>query len=184
MKKLFIGLFLCVFVLSGFGLFRLNELNKIPINVENFSTYNLVEIYVLGIVMSVLAYPIYPEMAIEHLALYSKTKKDRTSDFFLKSEVVSKAIKNYTSPKRLVWNIKAYKLGHKEARVALALNGSTLFKQGKEISIKVPIEYPKETLAKLAPGIEVQEGLFWVLQQKGWYHTGTMTWKYKLENSQ
>ena len=82
MKKLFIGLFLCVFLLSGFGLFRLNELNKIPINVENFSTYNLVEIYVLGIVMSVLAYPIYPEMAIEHLALYSKTKKDRTSYFF------------------------------------------------------------------------------------------------------
>ena len=91
----------------------------------------------------VLAYPIYPEMAIEHLALYSKTKKDRTSDFF-KIEVVSKAIKNYTSPKRLVWNIKAYTLGHKEARVALALNGSTLFKQGKEILIKVPIEYPKK----------------------------------------
>jgi hypothetical protein len=59
-----------------------------------------------------------------------------------------------------------------------------LFKQGKEIAIKVPIEYPKETLAKLMPGIEVQEGLFWVLQQKGWYHTGTMTWKYKPENSQ
>ena len=45
MKKLFIGLFLCVFLLSGFGLFRLNELNKIPINVENFSTYNLVVVF-------------------------------------------------------------------------------------------------------------------------------------------
>ncbi len=180
MKKAIICFCLFIFLFSGFGLYRLNELNKIPVEVNNFSNFNLVEIYVLGIVMSVLAYPIYPEMAIEHLALYSKTKKDRTSDFFLKSEVVSKAIKNYTSPKRLVWNIKAYTLGHREARVALALNGSTLFKQGKEISIKVPIEYPKETLAKLMPGIEVQEGLFWVLQQKRWYHTGTMTWSHKI----
>ena len=102
MKKAIIGFCLFIFLFSGFGLYRLNELNKIPVEVNNFSTFNLVEIYVLGIVMSVLAYPIYPEMAIEHLALYSKTKKDRTSDFFLKSEVVSKAIKNYTSPKRLV----------------------------------------------------------------------------------
>ena len=30
------------------------------------------------------------------------------------------------------------------------------------------------------PEISVQEGLFWVLQQRGWYHTGTMTWTHSL----
>ena len=82
MRKTLIGLLVCIPLLGELGLYRLNQLNKIPVEVNNFSTFNLVEIYVLGIVMSVLAYPIYTEMAIEHLALYSKTKKDRTSDFF------------------------------------------------------------------------------------------------------
>ena len=182
MKKLFIGLFLCVFLLSGFGLFRLNELNKIPIKVENFSTYNLVEIYVLGIVMSVLGYPLYPEVAIEHFSLMSKEKADRRSDFFMESKVVLEAIENYKKPTMLLWPSTNYMIGYPEARVALALNGATLIKEGKDISIEVPIKYPRYSIATLLPGVKVQEGLFWVLQEKGWYHTGTMTWKHKMKN--
>ena len=182
MKKLFIGLFLCVFLLSGFGLFRLNELNKIPIKVENFSTYNLVEIYVLGIVMSVLGYPLYPEVAIEHFSLMSKEKADRRSDFFMESKVVLEAIENYKKPTMLLWPSTNYMIGHPEARVALALNGATLIKEGKDISIEVPIKYPRYSIAPLLPGVKVQEGLFWVLQEKGWYHTGTMTWKHTMKN--
>ena len=82
MKKLCLGLCLGLFLLGGLGIFRLNNLNEIPVRLENYSTFNLVEIYVLGAVMSALAYPIYPEVAIEHMSLYSKTKEDRESDFF------------------------------------------------------------------------------------------------------
>ena len=67
------------------GLYRLNELNKIEVSPENYSTYNLVEIYALGLIMSALAYPIYPEIAVAHLALYSKHKEKQESDFFLAS---------------------------------------------------------------------------------------------------
>ena len=74
MKNFFIKLTIFIILFSGLGLYRLNELNKIPIKVENFSTYNLVEIYVLGIVMSVLGYPLYPEVAVEHLSLLSQEK--------------------------------------------------------------------------------------------------------------
>ena len=55
-----------VILLGGFGLYRLNELNKIPVSVENYSTYNLVEIYALGIVMFVLGYTLDPKIGIEH----------------------------------------------------------------------------------------------------------------------
>lgn len=69
MKKFIIKLTILIILFSGFGLYRLNQLNKIPVSVENYSTYNLVEIYALGIVMSVLGYPLYPEVAVEHLSL-------------------------------------------------------------------------------------------------------------------
>ena len=70
--------------------------------------------------------------------------------------------------------------GNPEARVALALNGAVLSKTMNEIRIDVPIKYPRNSLVKLLPMVEVQEGLFWVLQQKGWYHTGTMTWTHAI----
>lgn len=69
MKKFIIKLTILIILFSGFGLYRLNQLNKIPVSVENYSTYNLGEIYALGIVMSVLGYPLYPEVAVEHLSL-------------------------------------------------------------------------------------------------------------------
>ena len=180
MKKFFIKLTILIILLSGLGLYRLNELNKIPIKVENFSTYNLVEIYVLGIVMSVLGYPLYPEVAVEHLSLMFREKGERQSDFFMESKVVQRVIKNYEKPTLLAWDNSAYMIGHPEARVALALNGATLFKDGQKISIEVPIKYPRNAIAPLLPGIKIQEGLFWVLQEKGWYHPGVMMWTHNL----
>lgn len=167
-----------LFLLTSVGLYRLNELNKIPVDVDNYSTINLVEIYVLGMVMSALAYPIYPEIAIEHMALYSEDKPQRHSNFFMTSKVVQSAIKNYKSPKVLSWPSSDYMIGNPEARVALALNGATLIKDNDTVRIEVPIRYPRNSLVELLPMVKVQEGLFWVLQQKGWYHTGTMVWTY------
>ena len=136
MKKFIIQFVIFLLLLTGIGLYRLNELNKIPIKVENFSTYNLVEIYVLGIVMSVLGYPLYPEVAVEHLSLLSQEKGERQSDFFMESKVVQRAIKNYEKPTLLAWDNSAYMIGHPEARVALALNGATLFKDGQKYPLK------------------------------------------------
>ena len=179
--KLIFRILLVLIFLFGIGLYRLNELNKVPVKVENFSTFNLAEIYVLGAVMSALAYPIYPEIAIEHMALYFKKKSKRESDFFMSSKVVRKAIKQYTKPIMLVWDSKAYMFGNSEARVALALNGAILTKNKNQITIEVPIKYPRYAVAKLLPGVKINEGLFWVLQEKGWYHTGVMTWNHNLE---
>ena len=142
-----------VFLICGIGLYRLNELNETPIKVENFSTYNLVEIYALGLIMSVLGYALYPEVAIEHLSLYTPEKHAKKSDFFMKSKVVQEAISNYEGPTKLTWNNSVYMIGHPEARVALALNGATLIKKGKEILIKVPIGYPQNAIAPLLPGL-------------------------------
>jgi len=169
-----------IFLLIGIALYRLDKLNEIPVSVENYSTYNLVEIYVLGIAMSVLGYPIYPEVAVEHLSLMSHEKEERESDFFMKSKVVQKAITNYEKPTLLAWDNSAYMFGNPEARVALALNGATLIKDAQKISIKVPVRYPQNSIAPLLPGIKIQEGLFWVLQEKGWYHPGVMIWKHEL----
>ena len=130
----------------------------------------------LGVVMSALAYPFYPEIAIEHMSLYSRSKSSRESDFFLNSRVVQKAITNYSKPVMLEWDMSDYMIGNSEARVALALNGATLTKRGNKVSVEVPIRYPRYAMADLLPFVRVQEGLFWVLQQKGWYNTGVMIW--------
>ena len=131
--------------------------------------------------MSALAYPIYPEVAIEHMSLYLRNKSSKESGFFLRSKVVQKAINNYSKPVLLVWDMKDYMIGNSEARVALALNGATLIKSKNNVTVRVPIRYPRYAMADLLPFVRVQEGLFWVLQQKGWYHTGVMTWTYKNE---
>ena len=81
--------------------------------------------------MSVLGYALYPEVAIEHLSLYTPEKQAKKSDFFMKSKVVQEAISNYNGPTKLTWNNSVYMIGHPEARVALALNGATLLKEGK-----------------------------------------------------
>ena len=131
--------------------------------------------------MSALAYPMYPEVAIEHMSLYLRNKSSKESGFFLRSKVVQKAINNYSKPVLLVWDMKDYMIGNSEARVALALNGATLIKSKNNVTVRVPIRYPRYAMADLLPFVRVQEGLFWVLQQKGWYHTGVMTWTYKNE---
>ena len=170
------AIIISVCLLVGVGLYRLNELNKISVHPDNYSTYNLVEIYVLGIVMSALAYPLYPEISQEHMSLYFEEKKPKHSKFFSTSKVVQKAVKNYTRPTMLAWPSSNYMIGNPEARASLALNGAMLSIEGDKVFIDVPIKYPRNSLVELAPMIWVQEGLFWVLQQKGWYKTGTMRW--------
>ena len=167
---------LCLSLFVSVGLYRLNHLNSIPVHVDNYSTYNLAEIYVLGIVMSVFGYPFYPEASIHHLSLYWKDKPDMCGNFFITSKVVQRAINNYKKTTMLAWSSKDYMFGNDEARVALAFNGAVLIKDRSKVVVRVPIRYPKDVIVKLLPFVEIQEGLFWVLQQKGWYHAGTLDW--------
>ena len=190
-KKLIVAL-LALTLIVAVGLIRLHALNQKPSDPTQFSWLNKAEVYTLGIVMSVLAYPIYPEVAKEHLSLYVPNNgepKRYNDDFFLKSSVVRDAINKATETNdevRLYWSVNDYRLSlnpedYWEARVALAFNGGWLRVEGKQAVARIPIAYPKRALAPLVsiPGIgtlAVQEGLFWVLQQEGWYHTGEVEW--------
>ena len=190
-KKIILS-FVVLSLLMVLGLYRLDKLNAKPIETHNFSWVNKVEIYTLGVIMSLLAAPIYPEVAREHLMLYSpfdKGPKIIRNDFFVGSPLVQKAMKQATQtgqPIRLAWPVSAYQLSldaetYREARIALALNGGHVRVEGNKIIAKVKVEYPKKSFAPLLPipgygVIGVEEGLFWILQQEKWYHTGYVEW--------
>ena len=197
-KKLTIGVSV-ITLFAAVGLIRLDALNQKPSDPAQFSWLNKAEVYTLGIVMSVLAYPIYPEVAKDHLSLYVPNHgepKRYNDDFFLKSSVVRDAINKAIQAKkevRLYWSVNDYRLSlnpedYWEARVALAFNGGWLWVEGEQAVARIPIAYPKRALAPRVsiPGIgtlAVQEGLFWVLQQEGWYHTGEVEWVANIPNS-
>jgi len=184
--------FVILSLVSAFGMYRLHSLNTTPIKPANFSWINKVEIYGLGLLMSALAYPIYPEVAREHMMLYTpfgEATKIIEDDFFLRSTVVQDAIKRTIKtrqPYRLAWPASAYQLSinsdkYREARIALALNGGYVRVEDNNVIAKIRISYPKKSYAPLIPipGIGatgVEEGLFWVLQQEKWYHTGFVEW--------
>jgi hypothetical protein len=146
----------------------------------------------MGVLMSAIAYPIYPEIAHEHLMLYSPFEKAPTiieDDFFMRSSVVQNAIvkaKHSKRPYRLAWPASAYQLSfnktaYQEARIALALNGGYLRVEGNKAIARIKISYPRHSYAPLIPipgfgSIGVEEGLFWILQQEGWYHEGYVEW--------
>lgn len=190
--KKIISSFVVLSLLMVLGIYRLDKLNSKPIEPHNFSWVNKVEIYTLGMIMSLLAAPIYPEVAREHLMLYSRFDKGLKiirNDFFVGSPLVQKATQQAMKtgqPIRLAWPASAYQLSfdaeaYREARIALALNGGHVRVEGNEVIAKVKVEYPKKSFAPLLsiPGygvIGVEEGLFWVLQQEKWYHTGHVEW--------
>jgi hypothetical protein len=175
-----------------FGLYRIHSLNSIPIDPVNFSWINKAEIYTLGIVMSAIAYPIYPEAAREHMMLYSPFEKDPINikdRFFLPSVIVQEAIKRAKRlgrPYRLAWPASAYQLSfdpktYQEAKIALALNGGYLRVENNKAIVRIKIAYPRKSYAPLIPipgigTIGVEEGLFWILQKEGWFHTGNVEW--------
>ena len=179
-------------LISCFSLYRLDQLNSTPIAPSNFSWLNKAEIYVLGLVIGVTGYPLYPEVAREHLMMYrpfSDTPKIIESDFFRGSPVVERAIqmsKSTGKPYRLAWPSSTYKLSfdpaeYKEARIALALNGGYVRVEGDNVIASIDIKYPQKSFAPLIPikgvgTIGVEEGLFWVLQKEGWLHSGIVEW--------
>ena len=190
-KKALAGL-LIVMLLTGIGLYRLDKLNSIPIDPVNFSWINKAEIYVLGIVMSAIAYPIYPEVAREHMMMYTPfdtAPKVIIDDFFRGSLVVVDGIikaKKLGRHYRLAWPANTYRLSfdplaYKEARIALALNGGFIRIEGDRVIVSIKIAYPRKSFAPLIHisgigMIGVEEGLYWILQKEGWLYEGYVEW--------
>ncbi len=190
-KKLVIALVI-ISMASALGLYRLHSLNTTPIHTSNFSWVNKAEIYVMGVFMSAFAYPIYPEISQEHMMLYTPfvdNPKIIEDDFFLPSAIVQDAImkaKRLKRPYRLAWPASAYQLSfnktaYQEARIALALNGGYLRVEDNKVIVRIKIAYPRKSYAPLIPipgygSIGVEEGLFWILQQEGWFHVGYVEW--------
>ena len=189
MKKLIIilGLLVSLFFL---GIERLNYLSQKEIKLDNFSTFNKVEIYTAYILMNVLGYPLYPEISKEAMLMLNPSVRDKEihfeSNFFLESKVVKEAINNYSKPTNLYWHPSNYVIGNPEARVSLTFNGAKLIKENTTVKVVVPCSWPKwsnykdktyTTPLSVFPEIRVQEGLFWVLEQEGWIHPYTAIWK-------
>ena len=198
MRKKVATAILSLIFLTSAGLYRLSVLNQKPSDPAEFTLINKIEIYLLGLVMSGIAYPLYPEVSREHLALYwpSTETKQVNDDFFMRSVVVQDAISKALSTGkeyRLQWPITSYTLAfdsdrYWESRVALAFNGGWLRVEGDEVIARIPIAYPKRALAPLIEipmlgTLAVQEGLFWVLQEEDWYHTKEIEWIATLNKS-
>ena len=178
-------------VVSFAGLQRLNHLSSRPIDLDEFSWFNKVEIYTAYLAMNILGAPLYPEIAKEAslMLLPSSEGKEMMfeSDFFLKSGFIQSTIENYTGPVALYWPWDSYVMTdvfaiHSEARVALALNTGTLSIEDSKVQVSVPCTWPKDAWIYLLdvpwlPQIKVQEGLFWVLEQEGWIYPYTAVWE-------
>jgi hypothetical protein len=179
--------FLAIFIIV-----RLPELNaKIHRN-EQLGISNKVEVYIIGLAMGVVALPLYPEVAREHLSMYypfPEGGKNFENDFFLNSSVVQAAInksKNSGESVRLEWPVSAYQMSlerqkYWEARISMAINGALLTAYNDKVQVKVHIEYPQKTLATLINipefgSVKVEEGLFRYLQDSGWLHQGYFIW--------
>ena len=167
-----------ILAVSFAGLQRLNYLSSKPIDLDEFSWFNKVEIYGAYLAMNILGAPLYPEIAKEGLLMLLPSYEDQEvvfqSDFFLESAFIQDKIDNYNGPVRLAWSPNDYLLGSSEARVSLALNTGTLsIEDGK---VRVSWTTPLVVIPGL-PEIRVQEGLFWVLEQEGWIYPYTVVWE-------
>lgn len=187
--------YLAIILLSigAASLVRLHFLNQKPLQIDRFSTFELVEVYLLGIAMVSFGYPLFPEAAEEHfrLMLHHEQQEpiEAKSGFFLKSKIVRSAAEQACQdqrPVRLWWNMSEYQTQfdyptYIEARSALALNGgSVICDKGKPYAL-INVSYPQNAIATFVrlggyPILQVQEGLFHLLEQKGWYQSYHYKW--------
>ena len=193
MKKLALTILILFFFTYG-GVKRFDHLATRPMETSAFSWINKVEIYAGFLAMTVVGFPIYPEISKEmwHMLFPSNESKELIfeDDFFKESKIIKEAIANYREPKRVTWSPKQYYLGGSEARVALTFNGGTLYLNGDEVIVKVPCAWPRysnyrdhseKTPLVRWPEISVQEGLFWILEQERWIYPYTAVWKMSLK---
>jgi hypothetical protein len=175
-------------------------------NSKNYTRKEKLSIYMLNIYMGVFGYPLYPEASKETLLLMFPTDTgDRVyqSDFPYGSDIVKGAInsqlavmketgarKFHRKLKEIYWEQNNYTMGHREARYALALNSVEISLDGEKIEngIKLDvttstrISYAKNNNAVLIrkPSLVVNEGLFRVLEECGYFHPYKVVYKFTI----
>ena len=193
MKKISLGILLTA-LLFFLALWRFNHLGSRPIEVNQFSQLNKVEIYIGFLSMMSVGYLLYPEVSKEMALMLKPSSRNREiifrDSFFLESKTIQEAIKNYDGPTRLFWESSHYAFGEPEARVALALNGGTLSMEAGVVRVSVPVSWPqysfpadkkRATVLIKNPPIRIQEGLFWVLEREGWIFPYTAVWESEIQ---
>ncbi len=177
-------------------------------SLSSFTTRDKAGIFGINLVMGFFAYPLYPEVSKETIGMIFSPPENGVrvfkSDFAINSGKVRKIIKEFSRSlkksskksaelkKRIYWNVSDYKLGKKEARYALALNPADMVLTAvkKEslwkinVSLKVKCIYPQNCKVTLisTPKLQIEEGLFWVLQQSGWLFPYTAEWKFTINS--
>lgn len=186
MKRAFLILGIVVVCFLGWSYFRLTELNKTDPRVYTYSDAEARQIYAIGILMAGFGYLFSPEAAKEHFGLMierqGKSIADMKSGYFQNSSVVLRAKEkacDSRSVQPLRWNMSSYEIKfeyhlYAEARIALALNGGRLDCSSGVPTIYVDITYPRYSMATFlqiqgVPLIQIQEGLFYELIDRGWY---------------
>lgn len=144
-------------------------------------------IYGLNVTMTFVAFPFYPEAAIETFFMFFPDE-DRIrvfhSDFFLKSDKLQKAFK-VNDVAHFHWKLPDYNISSPEARVALALNPLDYevkrYKNSIEYTMKVPGHFHKGEDVMYSNKyfkVAIREDLFWYLEGEGWLFPYTIVWKY------
>lgn len=186
--------------------YRVDNLNEklISKGPYSFSFSEKVSIYLLGFHMCLFGMPIYPEIAKEQFLLQFPGPKNRVfhSSFAMKSEKIKEVVSDYSKTlmmttsnkerhilvsKRIIFN---YTTDNK--RVVLALNPCYISGEAKkeggiwELSMqaKVNVLYPQKSriplFSILRKTFYIEEGLFWMLQQNGWFFPYTAIWKWEV----
>jgi hypothetical protein len=174
-----------------------------------FSTTDKLGIYGLNIVMGLGGLIAgFPEVAQETLCLTVEGPSTRTwhSDFAMRSPKVRAGVRQLAAvaeahgddenpltlpTMHIAWS--AYSMKLDSARVALALNspfelGGTAHREGAgwrlELVGRAKAEYPRRSVHHLfsldGKSIELDEGLFWVLQESGWLHPYFAEWRWSV----
>lgn len=176
---------------------------------SSFSTRDKLGVYGLNVIMALGGFVAgFPEVAQETLSLCLQGPSTRTwhSDFAMRSPKVRAKIRQLiefadnqgsveqplTLPTAsIAW--RSYSMSSDSARVALALNsplvlGGTAHREGAhwrlELVGRARAEYPRRSLLPLfsleGERVELDEGLFWVLQENGWLHPYMAEWRWSI----
>lgn len=177
---------------------------------SGFSTTDKLGVYGLNLIMGLGGFVVgFPEVAKETLYLSLPGPSTRTwhSDFAMRSPKVRAELRKLikfaenlgqnevTLPMtRIAWH--RYSMNSDSARVALALNSpfelrGTAHREGShwrlELSGRARVEYPRRAVLTLfsldGKRVELDEGLFWVLQQSKWLHPYTAEWRWSVLSS-
>jgi hypothetical protein len=155
---------------------------------KELNFFEKANIFGLNIIISLIAFPIYPEISIESFFLIFPAKNETRyfySDFFMKSKIISKMLTDNPDKSILYisWKTSDYSFGNFEARYALALNPCCLkiIKANGIIkyTANVRAEYPMHSeviILKNPIEIKCEEGLFWYLQKAEWLHPYNAIW--------